>query len=728
MNGPVFTRSFLLISSLLFFIVDTIPAENIVYPGNAGVVNAARRYNADKNGVRDATDELTNACRSEGFNIIYLPAGTYLVSDKVWFRGEGSGTGPILQGQGEHKTVIKLKPNCPGFQDPGNPKPVLQTGRGHPTNFSRGVRNLTVFVGKGNPGAIGIEFMSNNNGLLDQVSIISEDGQGKYGLDLKIGDNGPLTVRNLTVKGFDIGVNGISSNTATLTNINVENQNETGMYVANHHSLYVENYYSKNSVIALHNEYMMVLINSTLTGGSPDTMGIYNHYFGHLFARNLKTSGYKGAILNRSRHSGTSIQESDVDEFVNYGTTRLFNAAPEKSLNLPVKQPPLLEWDQDVGNWSSVTAHGARTGKADNSQPFQNAIDAGKKTVYIPATDKKFQLRKPVIIRGAVERIVGCPAKIMAPDGDNGSFVIRAGSSPVVYIEDISAVGTSAKNRFRIIQESNRTVVIKSVQCFELRGNGSGDVFAVDLQGRVTCMNPKQSMWIRGYNSEKQKELAKGEVLPEDAFNLQNTDGNLWVLGYKSEGIGIKVKALGGKTEVLGFFMYSPYLSEGDTYPLVEVDNAHFTMAAFSHVCHGTDCATRRYSRYVREKQQSISRVLFADSLYTRKTVPLYNALNGRSMSAQKMSLPERGNSRALKIGLSAGNSVRVEAILPEAGHYSIGIYNSQGRLMGRAEGWSSPNGTIDRTVEFGRVGKSVHVIEIRTGSNVVVSEKKILR
>ena len=51
--------------------------------------------------------------------------------------------------------------------------------------------NLTLDAGRGNPGAIAIQFISNNDGGLEDVTIRSADGGGPIGLDLRTPWNGP---------------------------------------------------------------------------------------------------------------------------------------------------------------------------------------------------------------------------------------------------------------------------------------------------------------------------------------------------------------------------------------------------------------------------------------------------------------------------------------------------------------------------------------------------------
>jgi non-canonical (house-cleaning) NTP pyrophosphatase len=54
--------------------------------------------------------------------------------------------------------VIRLKDNSPGFDDPNKPKIVLSVYQGQGTGdvMHSYVRNLTVDVGRGNPGAVGL--------------------------------------------------------------------------------------------------------------------------------------------------------------------------------------------------------------------------------------------------------------------------------------------------------------------------------------------------------------------------------------------------------------------------------------------------------------------------------------------------------------------------------------------------------------------------------------------
>ena len=176
--------------------------EDVRFPADAGVVDVTEApYNATGDGKTDATAALQKALTDHpsGNRIIYLPNGTYLVSDTLrWPMGKPGGGDDckrvILQGQSRLGTVIKLKDNCPGFSkplaDPRYKRPtgkgVIWTGKAPAQRFRNGVRNLTIDTGRGNAGACGLQFIANNSGCVRHVLIRSGDGRGVNGLNLPV--------------------------------------------------------------------------------------------------------------------------------------------------------------------------------------------------------------------------------------------------------------------------------------------------------------------------------------------------------------------------------------------------------------------------------------------------------------------------------------------------------------------------------------------------------------
>ena len=67
----------------------------------------------------------------------------------------------ILHGAGQSLTVLHLPDAMPGFADK-KPKALMWTGNSPVQRFRNAVRDLTSVVGRGNPGAIGLQFNASN--------------------------------------------------------------------------------------------------------------------------------------------------------------------------------------------------------------------------------------------------------------------------------------------------------------------------------------------------------------------------------------------------------------------------------------------------------------------------------------------------------------------------------------------------------------------------------------
>jgi len=162
-------------------------AENIVFPPEAGVINIKEAYGLEGDGVTDDTDALQKAIfEYKGRNkILYFPNGTYLVSRMLFVGGDKTASVEPLpsakhsrdrfmnfQGQSEAGVVFKLKDQCPGFGDPSKSRAILSLYDGPGTGdcMHSYVRNMTFDVGKGNPGANGLRYLSNNTGAMYHVT------------------------------------------------------------------------------------------------------------------------------------------------------------------------------------------------------------------------------------------------------------------------------------------------------------------------------------------------------------------------------------------------------------------------------------------------------------------------------------------------------------------------------------------------------------------------------
>ena len=381
------------LSFLACVVVCPLFAADIHFPDDAGYVDVTKPpYNAVADGKTDCTAAIQTALLEA--RRVYLPAGTYLVSDIIhWGLKEGDAKRRMLQGADRDKVIIKLKDNCPGYDQTARPKEVLRmASRGDlegPANaFRSAIYNLTIDTGKGNPAAVGVLFYVHNQGSMEHVRII---GDGLVGVDMYRGLTGPALLKDITVEGFEYGMRaGGTVRQMTLDDIHLKGQRRYGIYNDNN-ILSIEDLTSDNSVPAVHNRAawgFVSLVDAKLTGGASGNAAIEN-INGEIFVRNLKTAGYSTAIISRDQ----KVTGPDVAEFTSRDPVRLLPAT-DRTLNLPKEETPDIPYESP-DKWVNVQKFGGKpatftSGRGDErpymdfSDALQAAIDSGATTIYLP--------------------------------------------------------------------------------------------------------------------------------------------------------------------------------------------------------------------------------------------------------------------------------------------------------------------------------------------------------
>ena len=152
--------------------------------------------------------------------MIYFPNGEYLVSDTVSYRAKDLFNiyksqpfytltrGIHIMGESREGTVIRLADHSDGFEA-GKCKPVLaftmderacEVERSNVSQMNT-CEDLTIDCGA-NPGAVGLRFVANNAGRVENISLKAKEAS--VGLELAVGTEGVF--RNITAEGFEIGV------------------------------------------------------------------------------------------------------------------------------------------------------------------------------------------------------------------------------------------------------------------------------------------------------------------------------------------------------------------------------------------------------------------------------------------------------------------------------------------------------------------------------------------
>jgi len=606
--GNVVLQTWMLVIAAPGATTDRPVKERISFPNDTGVVNVRRDFDAKGDGVTDDTEALQKGieascgAKGAGSKVLFLPNGIYRITSSLVVK---SAVGPWVYGESRDGVILRL---ADGITDT-NCTAVLRThpreqGKTSADWFMRNFRNLTIDVGN-NPRVDGIRWYGNNTSVLKNIRVI---GHGRIGINSGFLDqSGPNLIQDTVVEGFDTGILSQWIWGETLSRITIRNCRSNGVVVSAN-AVGIEDLKVENTPVAIRNEVpngwghwggVIALVGGRFTGDSPEQAAILNQSV--LYARDVKTSGFKMAV--QSSTPGGDGTGPNISEYSSGPVKNLFESSTN-ILRLPIKPEPDFPWENDPAKWICANNHGATAGdNQDDTTAIQKAIDvaaaAGKTTVYLRGAGggdpNWYNLNGEVRVHGSVRHILALGFGRILGNKGAGKFVVNNDSAPLVKFQHLQAFGGEpavVENR-----STTRTLMVEGCD-LKILGTGRGDIFVTDCSSHVELRQAGQQCWARQLNPEG----------TSDVGLVQNTGANLWALGVKFEGAGVRFKTTGGgRTEVFGMFLYDPgNLKEEDTRPIFDVDNASFSVAGLREMNFGG----HTYSVKVRETRAGETRVL----------------------------------------------------------------------------------------------------------------------
>ncbi len=537
----------------------------------------------------------------EKTRILYFPNGTYLVSDTISYtltdlRNILAGRPTYemnrqihFMGESRDGVVIKLKDNCRGFEY-GADKPVVSFMRAESSNIamSNSFENITIDVGAGNPGAVGLVFFGNNSGTVKNVRILSSDPEraGYAGLEVNHEIVSGCFIKNLEVEGFDYGVRAIPvRNFSVFEDIRLKDQRRVGFYI-NNMIISIRRLYSQNTcpgLVADNALCHVTLVDSTLVGGNPFDSAV-ECKAGSCFVRNVTTEGYRFGL--RFAYAA-AVKEGYIAEYVSDEVHTAFDTEM-RSAPVSVPETPELPYSLDADDWAYVEDFGAvGDGKTDDTAAIQAAMNSGKKYVLFGAG--RYFLTDSVIVPPAVERVNFMYCDLVAGEDlrntkEHGAFIVKGDETSLVLENIFTWEKFYGFLRF-IEHAGKRTLVMQNLhtQTAAMYFNSvpGGTVFIENCACTVGGFGDSPYRNTPCFAFYGQKVYAR-HINPERSYcEVLNDGGTLWLMGFKTENYGTAFKTInGGHTEVLGGTLS---IGTGQQLPAVVNENSTVSVTLTSN-------------------------------------------------------------------------------------------------------------------------------------------------
>lgn len=582
-RSSIVSNRLMIILILLIWAGPNPARASAFFPPDSGIIDV-RHFGAVGDGIADDTEAILRAIAEVPpsdkkhplqTRIVYFPSGTYRVSNTILRRTSDGRFEPnmVLIGESRANTTIRLSDSASGYNDPAHPKAVIYTssglnfmkdphdggrdylhkGEGNEA-FGNTVENLTVDVGRGNSGAIGIDFLANNEGVVRNVTIRAAT-KAYAGLSMIRRWPGPALISNVSIVGFDIGIDiAWTELSMTFSKIQIEGSKEYGIR-------------NESNVISFHD--LQIVTQSGYGLANMSSNGLIVGIDGRISGRGV------GPLLNNGTINFKNVLAQEfhttAGETVNARLDGVFQSKRKISNSgwkLPILSPPEPA-PAEIGEWTNIKKFGAVADpKVNSTGAFISAFNSDARVIYIPTG--QYFVDRPIPIADNIERIEGMFSIINtgwgyhAPDSKIPYSLFRTSPSrkKTLFIRRLTL--EKSGDVFAVIDHhSGATLVMSDISGFALinRPAEGGPIFADNTAAGYVRVSGSAGVWFRQFNTEGGRE------------RIINNGSPLWILGTKTEQTNTLVQNINGaNTEIAGALIYRVYGTAPQMPLFVNVD------------------------------------------------------------------------------------------------------------------------------------------------------------
>lgn len=569
------------------------PAMAAMLPADSGAINV-RTFGARGDGKTDDTRAIRAAIQAAQVEqgktfwpsrVVFFPAGTYRLTGTL---DNKDATGlfrnaMVLVGESTQAVTLRLDDAAPGYDRADRPKAVVFTsaklfdgtatsggkdylGKGEGNDaYGNYVEDMTIDVGRANPGAVAIDFLASNVGAVRRVALVAGAGSGRIGISLDRKWPGPLLLMDVRIEGFAIGIS-ISQPEYSVTMEGLQLRGQSEVAIRNDgNSVSMRDVSIATGAVALQNlgaEGLIVAdrLSVTLARGAADWIG--NR--GYLTLKNTTVS-WPDAVRRAGLSGGDSGAYRGGERLAGYDAG--WRIAPQAA---PAAFAPPL------ARWASVAQHGAQPDSGvDASAALRAAFASGAAVVYFPSG--RYEISEPIDVPASVRRIVGMHASVtIRPTRANGfareigMLRVRTGGEPLT-IEALALDNAERGDQLGVEHAGARVLVLRDLitagTSIERTSTG-GRLFLENLCCGNLIVTGTEGVWARQLNSEG------------GATRIVNAGSPLSILGLKVEQNCTVIENLrGAETEVLGGLIYQVQAAKLQKPAFINHDGARLSVS-----------------------------------------------------------------------------------------------------------------------------------------------------